>query len=115
MIEYFRFVEADQVMDYYIWGPNVLKQERPTLFKVRDCLMIVEWTEDVHLDVVRADVDVILGSPVRTLVHNEPLLRPLQLVAQSDGDDLKCRDTQDQSFEVTCYFPRGQVADSCTG
>ena len=69
MIEYFRFVEADQVMDYYIWGPNVLKQERPTLFKVRDCLMIVEWTEDVHLDVVRADVDIILGSPVRTLVH----------------------------------------------
>lgn len=58
-------------------------------------------TEDVHLDVVRADVDVILGSPVRTLVHDEPLLGPLQLVAQTDRDDLKCRDIQDQSIEVT--------------
>lgn len=27
LIEYFRFVKADQVMDYYIWGPNMLKQQ----------------------------------------------------------------------------------------
>ena len=31
LIEYFRFVEADQVVDYYVWGPNVLTQERQTL------------------------------------------------------------------------------------
>ena len=45
--------------------------------------------DNVHLDVVGADVDVILLSPVRTLVDNKPLLRPLQLVAETDGDDLK--------------------------
>ena len=45
LIEYFRFVEADQVMDYYIWGPNVLKQESQTLFTMRgrSLLMMVEW------------------------------------------------------------------------
>ena len=37
LIEYFRFVEADQVMDYYIWGPNMLKQKRTYLFEVELC------------------------------------------------------------------------------
>ena len=31
LIEYFRFVEADQVMDYYIRGPNMLEHKHTHL------------------------------------------------------------------------------------
>jgi len=62
LIEDFRLVELDQVMDDHVRGPNMLY-------------------------IIRADVDLALLPPVGAHVHLHPRLRPRQLVGQAQGHD----------------------------